>query len=266
MKRTCNLDNQTLSQYACNDRDPDVRGLRPCYPSVDGRQDIPSKDPADLGDSRPRYCIRQEGTETAADRFGPRPERVQSGIFRLGPCLALTRQTQLDKYIGEVFNAFTSSGTPKTTPTSTVKTIPKPKSEPREPQIDAPSSAPATKKRKIKSEAKVENVSDLEDADERYARELQAALNQTRSSRSGGAKAAKKVKRKRKMETIINSDGETVEVEAKKKKRAPTNNGFNKLLTLTAELSDLVGHKYLSRPQVVSPRHLPRHCIFETCS
>lgn len=92
-----------------------------------------------------------------------------------------------------------------------------------------------------------------EDADARYARELQAQYNSPRASRTAGNGATAKRKRplmkKKKTETIIYSDGETVEVEVKKRKM--TNNGFNKLLTLSTELSELLGGTlYLSRPQV----------------
>lgn len=127
-----------------------------------------------------------------------------------------------------------------------VKTQVEPKTPPRELQ-------PPAKKQKIKAEVKSEPVMIEEDADEIFARELQAQLSQPRASRSAGAESSPRkkrkavVQRKRKTETIVNSDGETVEVEVK---RAPTNNAFNKLLTLSDELAAILGTPYLSRPQV----------------
>lgn len=132
-----------------------------------------------------------------------------------------------------------------------------PKVEYQEPNLSTAEpreeSKPKKIKREVKSEPHVTHLDDNTDADAKYARELQAQYSSTRASRSAGNGASPKrkriVKKKRKTETIINSDGEIVEVEAKKRK--VTNNGFNKLLTLSGELSELLnGTKYLSRPQV----------------
>lgn len=127
----------------------------------------------------------------------------------------------------------------------------KPKVERLDVSIDQVPNSP--KRKKVKHERPDDQISkeDQDELDARYARELQASYNAPRASRSNGAKAAPKKKRvvtkKRKTETIVNSDGETVEVEIKRK---VASNGFNKLLTLSPELEELLGVKYLSRPQV----------------
>ena len=130
-------------------------------------------------------------------------------------------KAEIDAFIALCFESLTQETKPETKPRIDEDVKPKVKKE---------------AKPKERSKRKVEE----QDESEAYARELQAALNSTRSSRSAGTKPKPKKRKRKETDNGV-----------EKAKRVPANTGFNKLLTLSSELSDLLGEQYLSRPQVV---------------
>ncbi|BFZ57836.1 hypothetical protein PYCC9005_004890 [Savitreella phatthalungensis] len=114
------------------------------------------------------------------------------------------------------------------------------------------SATPIKRERTVKQGVKPERPRlTSHDADEAYARELDRVLNGGRPSRS--TTSPKKPKRKRQRVVSRRQVGEEEDGEegdGSRAKRAPTKNGFNKMLTLSGPLAALTGQAFLSRPQV----------------